>query len=228
VTGNTFTYATAAPILTVTANSVAVDYGTAAALTYSVSGLIGSDTVATVLTGSPVLSSISTTPGTYGINQGSLAALNAYGYTVNFISGTYTINAPVVTTTIANEVQASVTSTINNALTVANNALESSTNLNSSASNTNVIGNQMETSGQASIEPENQTINSSQQSSTRSSQQESKSESMGPGAGSASVSTTEDQSKSKSSKADSKSDKESPQNNKSVPNKKQKQIPVCT
>ena len=79
---------TAAPI-TVTADQQTEVYGSSVpALTYAVSGLVGSDTQSSVLTGG-LTRAPGTAAGSYAIAQGTLAA--ASNYALNFNPGTLTI-----------------------------------------------------------------------------------------------------------------------------------------
>lgn len=104
-----FLYRSAAPSalpdLTYRANNLNRFYGDAnPSLTYSVSGLQGSDVLENVVTGSPELSTTATLQsgvGQYTINisQGTLAS-TTYGF--QFAPGTLTINAAPITVTIAN------------------------------------------------------------------------------------------------------------------------------
>jgi hypothetical protein len=79
-------------ILTVTANSVSIPYGTTPVLTASITGLVNGNT-SSVVSGTPVLATTATSaslPGSYPITigQGTLSATN---YTFALIGGTVTV-----------------------------------------------------------------------------------------------------------------------------------------
>jgi hypothetical protein len=84
-TGYSFLYAqTTAPTLTVSAIPLFKLMGVPdPALSYTVTGLLGSDTAATVLSGS-LTRATGETPGSYAINLGTLSAFKAYGYNLSF------------------------------------------------------------------------------------------------------------------------------------------------
>jgi len=89
-------------VLTVTAANKSVVYGsTIPALTYTVSGFVNGDTVATALTGTPNITTAAlatSSAGTYPITlaAGSLAASN---YSLKCVAGTLTISKAVLTVT---------------------------------------------------------------------------------------------------------------------------------
>ena len=95
VAGYNFFYTqTTAPVLTITANSLSKYLGTAdPALTYTATGLVGGDTGGNVLTGA-LARAPGQSAGTYAINQGTVSAAAAYGYSVNYVPGLLTIQAP--------------------------------------------------------------------------------------------------------------------------------------
>jgi len=82
--------------LTVTANNQSVTSGQAIpTLTYAITGLVGSDTVGTAVTGTPTVTTTATSSsaaGTYPITvaQGTLAAAN---YTFTLVNGTLTVTS---------------------------------------------------------------------------------------------------------------------------------------
>jgi hypothetical protein len=81
-------------VLTVTANNVSQSYGTAIpTLSVNYTGFVNKDTLATAVTGSPIVTTTAVAtspPGSYPImvSQGTLAAAN---YTFTFVNGTLTI-----------------------------------------------------------------------------------------------------------------------------------------
>ncbi|WP_176442372.1 MBG domain-containing protein [Noviherbaspirillum humi] len=103
--GSRFIYSLA-PTLTYTADNASRVYGDAnPSLTYSVSGLVGSDALGTAASGSPTLS-ITATPssnvGSYAISisQGSL--VSDLGYSLAFVNGTLSVTpAPLTISTSA-------------------------------------------------------------------------------------------------------------------------------
>ncbi len=86
--------------LTVTANPATMTYGgTLPALTDSVSGLVGADTVGTALNGSLATTASSSSPvGNYPITQGTLAAVDG-NYTIKFNGLTLSITPAPLTIT---------------------------------------------------------------------------------------------------------------------------------
>jgi len=79
-------------VLTVTANSISVPYGTTPVLTATITGFVNGDTLS-VVSGAPALATTATSaslPGTYPISvgQGTLSAAN---YSFTFIGGTVTV-----------------------------------------------------------------------------------------------------------------------------------------
>lgn len=91
------------PTITIGANNVQRFYGdTNPGLSYQVSGLVGTDTITQVLSGSPTLSTAAvqtTNTGSYTINTGIGTLAANFGYNVNVAPGTLTIaKAPLVAT----------------------------------------------------------------------------------------------------------------------------------
>lgn len=99
--GTTFFYTFVPGPLTVTASPISKIYGMldSSVLTYSVTGLIGSDTAANALNGSLSHTPTGENVGTYSITQGSL--LSQMGYSITFVSNTLTIT-PATLTVAAN------------------------------------------------------------------------------------------------------------------------------
>jgi filamentous hemagglutinin family protein len=99
--GTGFFYAYVPVPLIVTANAISKTYGTpdSSVLTYTVTGLIGSDTVANALYGSLAHGTTVENVGTYTITQGSL--LSQMGYGITFTGNTLTIT-PAMLTVAAN------------------------------------------------------------------------------------------------------------------------------
>lgn len=94
--GNGFLYSVA-PILNISADSKSKIYGEAnPALTYSYnSGLIGGDTLLSVLNGAPATSAgLNSAPGNYAISLGSLAA--SLGYQINFTPDALTVKQNIL------------------------------------------------------------------------------------------------------------------------------------
>ena len=90
--------------LAVTANPATMVYGgTVPTLTYTATGLVGSDTVATALTGSLATTATSkSSVGDYPITQGTLTAVNG-DYTITFTGSTLSVT-PAPLTITANDV----------------------------------------------------------------------------------------------------------------------------
>ncbi|MGC2420079.1 MAG: malectin domain-containing carbohydrate-binding protein [Candidatus Acidiferrales bacterium] len=79
-------------VLTVTANSVSVPFGTTPALSATITGFVNGDTIS-VVSGAPALATTANAlslPGIYPITVG-LGTLSAANYSFTFVSGTYTV-----------------------------------------------------------------------------------------------------------------------------------------
>ncbi len=104
--GNQFLFS-ATPVLTFTATGQTKVYGQAnPSLTYTVSGLIGGDTITEAISGTPAISTTATTASgvnSYAIDfaDGSLSSLIGYG--VSFVPGTLTVTAAPLTITANNQ-----------------------------------------------------------------------------------------------------------------------------
>jgi hypothetical protein len=86
--------------LTVYADAKSKTVGAAdPALTFTTSGLVGGETIATALTGSLVRAA-GTEVGTYAITQGTLAAVNG-NYSITFVGANFTISAAAAGVTLS-------------------------------------------------------------------------------------------------------------------------------
>jgi hypothetical protein len=102
VTTNNGTLTVNPAVLTVTAENLSKLYGEAnPGLTATITGFVNGDTLASAVTGAPLISTTATTAsdtGSYPITAG-LGALSAVNYSFSFVNGTLTVNAAALTVT---------------------------------------------------------------------------------------------------------------------------------
>jgi len=99
----TQTFTVTKGVLTIKPGNLSISYGTAIpALTYTVSGLAATDTLATAMTGAPVLATTATATSPAGIYPitAAIGTATATNYTFASVAGTLTINKAVSTTVL--------------------------------------------------------------------------------------------------------------------------------
>jgi filamentous hemagglutinin family protein len=96
--GNRFVY-TLAPTLTVTANNLSGTYGSTLTPAATITGLVGSDSLASAVSGSAAFSGAGTTVGSYTLTPTIGTLASDYGYQFGFTTGTLTVTAAPLTVT---------------------------------------------------------------------------------------------------------------------------------